>query len=189
MKTINSKKKKFSGVVSIGSQKVFINTTDGTGFYKTFQLMEPAVRSLSHFGLSCCPWSTYDDMKQDIYLLIIEGIPKYNPDKGASLPTFLCRFIKNKILDRSRDRDPIRGRFRHLVVYDDTHGIYYDPLHLEDKIDLMKKIECLDNKWRCIIFRLFIINDRIADVANDEQMTPWGLTRAVRKKIAEIKKF
>ena len=67
------------------------------------------------------------------------------------------KFVKNKIIDKSRDKDPIRGRYRYLVLYDDDmYGLYYDTLDIVDKIDLIKRIELLDGKWKRIVFKLFI---------------------------------
>jgi len=185
MRTINSKRKKFAGFVVVKNQTVFIDVADGTGFHRIFELMESYVHMLARFGLSLCYWSSSEDIRQDIYVLILEGIPKYNPDKGASLSTFLHRFIKNRLIDNSRKKDPLRGRLKHMVMYDDVEGFYYDPLDPVEKIDLIKRIQCWDEKWRRAIFRVFINEDNICDVAHDEDMTPWGLTRAMRRKLLE----
>lgn len=189
MRTLNSKKTKFVGPVIVKSQKVFIDTTDGTGFYEVFELMESYTYMLTRFGLSLCPWSSSEDIKQDIHVLILEGILKYNPDKGASLSTFLHRFIKNRLIDYSRKRDPLRGRCNYMAMIDDLGCLYYDPLDPAEKIDLVRRIQCWDEKWRRAIFRIFISEDNIADVAHDENMTPWGLTRAIRRKLLEAKEL
>ena len=189
MRTINSKRKKFAGLVVVKNQKIFIDTSDGTGFYRVFELMESYIYMLTHFGFSLCSWSSFEDIKQDIYVLILEGIPKYNPNKGASLSTFLHKFIKNRLIDSSRKNDPLRGRCNYVVMADDIGGFYYDPLDPTDKIDLIRKIQCWDEKWRRIMFRLFISEDNIANVASDENITPWGMTRAVRKKLLEARKL
>lgn len=189
MRTINSKKRKFAGSVVVKNQKVFIDTSDGTGFPKVFELMESYVHMLVRFGTSLCSWSTPEDIKQDIYVLILEGIPKYNPNKGASLSTFLHRFIKNRLIDGSRKKDPLRGRCNYTVMYDDISGFYYDPLDPIEKIDLIRRMQCWDDKWRRAIFRIFISGESITSVAQDEGMTPWGLTRAVRRKLAEAREL
>lgn len=188
MRIVNSRRRKLVGSVMVKSQKVFINTADGTGFHKVFELMESYVRMLVRFGHSLCFWSTPEDIRQDIYVLMLEGIPKYNPDKGASLSTFLHRFVKNRLIDGSRKKDPLRGRCNH-VMYDDIAGLYYDPIDPVEKIDLIRRIQCWDDKWRRSIFRIFISGDSIADVAHDEGMTPWGLTRAIRRKLLEAREL
>lgn len=189
MRTINSKKRKFAGSVIVKNQKVFIDTNNGAGFYKVIELMESYVHMLVRFGVSLCSWSTPEDIRQDIYVLILEGIPKYNPNRGASLSTFLHRFIKNRLIDSSRKIDPLRGRCNYFAFYDDISGFYYDPLDPIKKIDLIRRIQCWDEKWRRAIFRIFISEDNISDVAADECMTPWGLTRAVRRKLLEAREL
>jgi DNA-directed RNA polymerase specialized sigma24 family protein len=189
MRTINSRKKRFAGSVTVKDQKIYIDTSDGTGFPKVFELMKPHMYMLVRFGLSLCSWSTFEDIKQDIYILMLEGIPKYNPDRGASLSTFLHRFVRNRLIDQSRKKDPLRGRCNYVQMYDDMAGFYYDPLDPVEKIDLLRRVQCWDDKWRRVIFRIFISEDKIADVAGDEGMSPWGLTRAVRKRLAEVREL
>ena len=53
----------------------------------------------------------------------------------------------------------------------------------EDRIDLMRMIDSWDPRWKRIMFRIYVRRDKIRDVASDEKMSPWGLTRAIRKKI------
>jgi hypothetical protein len=37
------------------------------------------------------------------------------------------------------------------------------------------------------MFRIFVYEDNICDVAKDEGYTPWGLSRAVKKKLIELR--
>jgi len=179
MRTINSKKKRFSGFVVVKNQNVFIDTADGTGFHKVIELMESYINILMRFS-SCY---NKEDIKQDIYVYILEGISKYNPNKGASLSTFLYRSVKNRLIDNYRKKDPLKNKY---ISYNDYRDFYYDPI---EKIDLLKRIQNWDNKWRRAIFRVFIGGDKISDVAKDEGMTPWGLTRAIRKKLLKAKEL
>ena len=156
MRTINSRKKRFAGFVTVKNQTVYIDTADGTGFHKVFELMESYVHMLARFGFSLCSWSSIEDIKQEIYVLMLEGIPKYNPEKGASLSTFLHRFVRNRLIDHSRKKDPLRGKCNYTVMYDDISGFYYDPLDPIEKIDLIRRIQCWDDRWRRAIFRIFI---------------------------------
>lgn len=175
MKVINTKKK-FAGFVSVLGEKIYIDVSNGTGFYEVLTLMEPYVNKLLHFGVLICPLNS-EDIKQNIYVLIIEGLSKYNPEKGASLSTFLYKYIQNKIIDYSRKKDPLKNP----INYD---GLY--EVNIEEKLDIMKKIKKLDEKWRVVVFRIFINGDKIAEISKDINMTPWGLTRALRRKLAEI---
>jgi DNA-directed RNA polymerase specialized sigma24 family protein len=173
----------------VKNQKVFIDTSNGTGFHKVFELMESYICILTRFGLSLCPWSSNEDIKQDIYVAILEGIPKYDPGRGASLSTFLHMFVKNRLIDCSRKKDPLRSRYHNIMMYEDIDDFYYNPIDPIEKIDIIRRIQCWDKKWRKAIFRVFINEDNISDVARDENMTPWGLSRAISKKLLEARKL
>lgn len=174
MKVINSKKK-FSGFVVVLDKKIFVNMSSGKGFYEIIKTMEPYTNKLVRFGSSTCPYTNQEDIKQNIYMFIIEGLFKYNPQKGASLSTFLYGYVKNKLIDYARKKDQLK-------IYD-YEELYFS--NIENKIDIIKKVENLDDKWKDIIFRIFINGDKIYEVSKDINMTPWGLTRAIRRKILE----
>jgi DNA-directed RNA polymerase specialized sigma24 family protein len=185
MRTINSKNKQFVGFVSVNGEEVFVDTNDGTGFLEICVLMKPCINVLVKFGLSLNKYSTIEDTRQDIYAFMIDGILRYNPTRNASLSTFLYKFIKNKLIDQFRDNDPLKGNTKCIPILNAGLSDYYhNPINkVIETIDLVKCILNLDKKWRYIIFRIYINGEKVSEVASDENMTPWGLTRAIRRKI------
>ncbi len=41
----------------------------------------------------------FEDFLQDIYIVIFQGLEKYNPNKSATLLTYVANIIKNKAID------------------------------------------------------------------------------------------
>ena len=182
MKTLNTKKGYFAGNVLVHDKVIYIDTSNGTGFQKVFENLSGTILKLSHFG--ACNFGSFEDAKQEICLVMLEGILKYKPDKDASLSTFLYRVGYNRIIDQARKN--IRGRTRYLMIYDDSwDSIRSDP---DFKIELGQRTKNWDDKWKRLMFRIYVKGDAISDVAKDEEFTPWGLTRAIRRKLKEARK-
>lgn len=185
MKVINSGQK-FSGTVRVLDKEIYIDTTDGTGFYEIFETMKGIINNRSNYGASLYATS-FDDAKQDVCMFILEGILKYKVVENASLSTFLYTFVTNKIIDHSRSK-LLRGRTEYVCHYDDasfTVTVESDP---SENIDLLERTKEWDNKWKNIMFRIFVLGENINIVASDEDMSAWGLTRALRRKLDEARK-
>jgi RNA polymerase sigma factor (sigma-70 family) len=115
MKTINSnskvemfydKDKKytgFAGKVKLYSKYVYIDTRDGTGYGEVIDILNKYVGYLSYkYNLSSLGF-TFEDTKQHIIMRILEGIPKYNPNKNMALSTFLHMRIERRLINEIRN--------------------------------------------------------------------------------------
>ena len=179
MKTLNSCRNHFKGEVQVGEQVVYINTFDGTGIDEVLSVMKPHITYFIHFGKKLNCNLDRDDIEQDIYVTILEGIFKYNKKEKASLSTFLCKVVKNSLIDSSR-KSQMRNKITCISCFDHIEQDFNDPIC---KIDLNNKLNTYDCKWKNIILRIFVNGESISSVAKDEGMSPWGLTRALRRKL------
>jgi len=184
LKTINTKKGRFAGNVAVNDKIVYIDTSDGTGFAEVFQEMEVHISMLARDN---CSWSVaarwdLEDLKQDISFAMLEAIVKYDPKYGAKLSTFLWTVGRNRAIDGCRKS--IRGRTEFAIIYDEAD---FCP-NPDFKIELEQRTKSWDDRWKSIMLRIFVSGDLIADVAKDENFTPWGLTRAIRRKLKEARK-
>jgi len=180
MKIINSNDKKlFSGMVIVNGQEVYINVADGTGFKKIFELMKDVIYVLSRRRYTCSLYKNFEDVYQDVCVSVLEGIVKYQPDRCASLSTFLYLFVESRTKDFFK-----RASINFKELDDLSPGIFIDPIN---RIDVMRRAEKWDNHWKGIMFRLFVNEEDITSVARDIDMTPWGLTRAVRRKLQLVR--
>lgn len=187
MKTINTGKKHFAGTVIMRDKEIYIDTSNGTGFREVFQEMDSAINMLSNgnWSLGFRPVWDVEDMKQDISLTMLEAIVKYDPSSGTKLSTFLWAVGRNKAIDNYRKA--ARGRTKYLCYLDEANLCIYDS-DPNIKIELLQRIKGWDDTWRNIMFRIFVKGENISDVAESEGWTPWGLTRAIRKKLKEARK-
>ena len=180
MKVLNSKGK-FSGHAVVNWSEIYVNTSTGAGFREIFDIMGGTITNIAKMAYIPFWHDNIDDARQDVCLAILEGILKYEPNKDAALSTFLFTYAKNKMIDMKKKK-------RVLLFYTDTiddNNAAYD--NLEMRLDLAQRIKSWDAKWKDIILRIFVNGDKISDVAEDEDMTPWGLSRAIKRKLKEAR--
>lgn len=169
----------FAGYVVVCNKRILIDTKTGFGFHEVFDLMKPIICHLSNKYKSIGNRSA-EDIRQDICVAILEGIIKYK-EQNASLSTFLFGFINNKMIDKTRKR-------KCKVVQCDVENKVCGSMSVDEKMDLMQRTSIWDDKWKNIITRIFVNGDKISDVANDEHISPWGLTRAIRRQLENARK-
>jgi hypothetical protein len=180
LRTANSNSKRlFSGAVVVNGQEVYINIADGTGFKKVFELMEDVIHIFSKRRYMQPSCRSLEDAYQDVCVSVLEGMVKYQPDRHASLSTFLYLFIESRIKDSFKKVSVGFEEFHDL-----TPDRFIDPAN---RIDVMRHVEKWDERWKCIMFKLFVNEEDVASVARDAKMTPWGLTRAVRRKLQLVR--
>lgn len=116
MRTINSKNKiktfydidtdeylGFAGIVKLYKTDIFVDTRDGTGYDKVISGLEKYITHLAYkYNLSSMGFAL-EDTKQHIILRILEGIPKYDPDKNTTLSTFLYMRVERRIINEVRN--------------------------------------------------------------------------------------
>lgn len=191
MRILNSKNKEtFKGVVVVCEKNVYINTETGEGFCGMFDAMGGYVNSLASIILPIT-----DDMleaKQEVYLTMLEGLISYNHSFGVPLSTFLYKYTQNKLFDLLRksenkvlkfSADDFNGT---LLILDNIFG-WNEFDYVELKLDFEKRIKVWSPEWQAIMVRLFVDGEKVQDVARDTGMTPWGLTRAVRRKLEKAR--
>jgi len=171
--------RRFSGTATVYGNPVFVDTSDGTGFVEVLDRMASFLDSFAKWG-SSDPSQEESDIRQDARLAAVEGIMAYDPDKKAQLSTFLHTYVRRRMIDARRKR-------RVPQVSGTPEAAVAKGLEPEDRLFLVRVAESWDPRWRRIMFRVFVLQDRIRDVARAERMSPWGLTRAIRRKIREAR--
>jgi len=113
MKTINIKNKiqsfydyetnkctGFVGKIKLYNDEIYIDTRDGTGYDEMFQKLKRMINYLAYrYNI---PGNTVEDTKQDIAVYILEGLPKFNPNKKTKLSTFLQMLINRRLINELR---------------------------------------------------------------------------------------
>ena len=172
MRVINSKRK---FIARVFDKHIYIDTENGTGFYEVLEEMKAVMRRFA--SRSSLP---FEDFYQDLCVNILEGILIYDPSRNTLLSTFLYKICYYKLVDTYRSIN--------MPISDINEAICYES-NQDQKVEVMQRIQSWDDKWKKIMFRLFVEGEQINNVARDENITPWGLTRAVRRKLLEARNF
>lgn len=104
----------FAGVVELYDSKVYIDTRDGTGYDLVIEKLKPLICKFAvkyRFA-----GNTFDDTRHDIIVHILEGIPKYNPQKNAKLSTFIEMRVNRRLINELRNRSRISRNATYLNV-------------------------------------------------------------------------
>ena len=95
-----------------------------------------------------------DDIKQQCYLLALDGLKRYNPEKGK-LENFLAVHVKRRLLNFKRDETK-----RVSGINTKTVSLEYDPLLFLKEIDIeaqelyQKILELLPIKLRADFYKI-----------------------------------
>lgn len=88
------------GLVKMYDEEIFIDISSGLGIERVLKKIEPLINKWAadiRFGDM-----PFEDRKQEIYIIALQGIEKYDDTKGTKLSSFLHTHIKNKILSKIR---------------------------------------------------------------------------------------
>jgi len=99
---ISNKYMGFAGIIKINSNdSVFVDTRDGKGYDRVIESMSKMITYLSNkFRFN---GFAKDDVKQHIVMLILDGIPKFNPNLDVKLSTFLQIRVGRRLINEVRD--------------------------------------------------------------------------------------
>lgn len=89
------------GTVPVGKNKsVYVDTRSGEGVEEICRLLRKFV-SYQSTKINF-PYMGQEDIMQDLYLLAVEAIPKYDISKNTNMLTFLQGHIKNRLVNKCK---------------------------------------------------------------------------------------
>jgi len=107
-------KKTFSGYVDMYDEKVYIDTNTKQGYSRVLERIDPLLCKWS--SKTYMPGYTFEDIKQELSVIIVEGINAFDPKKKVKLSTFLHTHLRNKLISKiksvnklSNDACSLRG--------------------------------------------------------------------------------
>lgn len=174
MRVINTRDERLSGDVIVNGKSVYVDIQSGDGVAEVLHEMRGGIHTLALSNANL--YGSVEDARQEIYLFMIEGMPLYDGSKGAALSTFLYQYVRNRIVDDFR-----------VVKQGPSIQYSYEYPTVEYKIDWEQRTRHWPEEWKTIMYRLYVDDELIKDVAADVHMTPWGLTRLVRRIIREAR--
>jgi len=91
-------KNAYSGYVEMYEEKVYIDMKTKQGYSRVLERIDPLLCKWS--SRTYLPGYTYEDIKQELSIIIVEGINAYDPDKKVKLSTFLHTHLRNKLISK-----------------------------------------------------------------------------------------
>ena len=79
-------------------ESVFIDTKTGEGVDQVIKKITPLIEGMA--ARSHIAGYSFEDIKQEICLLVVDGVKKYDPSRDVKLSTFLHWHLKNKFITK-----------------------------------------------------------------------------------------
>ena len=96
-------KKDFAGYVEVYDKKFYVDTRTGEGVDRVLKKIDPLLSKMA--SKTYMPGYYFDDIKQDLALITIDGIKSYDPEKSVKLSTFLHIHVRNKLISKIRSKN------------------------------------------------------------------------------------
>jgi RNA polymerase sigma factor (sigma-70 family) len=88
--------KMFEGNIQMYEETIYISKKTKQGYDKILKKIDPLIKSIS--SKVYIPGHTFEDIKQEVSKIAIEGIDSYDPLKKVRLSTFLHVHLRNKTI-------------------------------------------------------------------------------------------
>jgi len=90
----------FEGIVKVYDETFYVNTETGVGLDSVLKKIEPLLNKMS--SKTYISGYTFEDIRQELNIMAIQGIRSYNPSKGTKLSSFLQTHLRNKLISKLR---------------------------------------------------------------------------------------
>jgi RNA polymerase sigma factor (sigma-70 family) len=95
----------FEGNIQMYEETIYVSTVTKQGYEKILKKIDPLIRSMS--TKVYIPGYTFEDIKQEISRIAIEGIDSFDPEKKVRLSTFLHVHLRNKVISLIKHHNKI----------------------------------------------------------------------------------
>lgn len=112
--------KKFEGLVEMYDEKIFISKITKEGYDKILKRIDPLLCGWA--SRAYMPGYSFEDIKQELSLIAIEGINAYDPNKNVKLSSFITTHIKYKIISKIKSLNKLSNDASLIKLSDEkTH--------------------------------------------------------------------
>lgn len=95
--------KEFAGSVDVYDENFYVDTRTGEGLDLVLGKIDPLLCKMA--SKTYMPGYFFDDIKQELVAIAINGIRSYNPNKNVKLSTFLHIHLRNKLISKIRSKN------------------------------------------------------------------------------------
>ena len=110
----------YSEIVKVYEEDVFVDTETGEGVARVLKRIDPLLCKMS--SKIYMPGYSFEDIKQELSAIAIEGINSFNPEKNVKLSTFLHIHIRNKLVSKLRSVNKLSNDAFLLHSDDDSNS-------------------------------------------------------------------
>jgi DNA-directed RNA polymerase specialized sigma subunit len=90
----------FEGIVDVYDETFYVNTLTNVGLESVLKKVEPLINKMC--SKTYISGYAFEDIKQELNIMVIQGISKYDPAKGTKLSTFLQNHLRKKMISKLR---------------------------------------------------------------------------------------
>ena len=108
----------YSQEVEVYDELIYVNTETGEGIDKVLEKIDPLL--CGQAAKSYLPGYTFEDIKQELLVMAINGINAFDPTRGVKLSTFLQTHLRHKFISKLRSENKMSNDAFSYV--DSGHG-------------------------------------------------------------------
>lgn len=90
--------KAFEGIVKVYNEEFYLNTETGAGIEGILKKIDPLLCKMA--SKTYISGYGFDDIKQELVLIAIDGMRSYDPARATTLSTFLQTHLKYKLISK-----------------------------------------------------------------------------------------
>lgn len=95
----------YAAEVQVYNEKFYLNTESGEGIAEVLKKLEALINRFA--SNTYFPNCNFEDVKSELYILAMEGIYAFEPDRGVKLSTFMQTHLHNKIISKIKSQNKI----------------------------------------------------------------------------------
>lgn len=107
----------YEGLVKMYDEEIYISKKTKEGYDKVLKRIDPLLCGWA--SKAYMPGYSFEDIKQEVSLIAIEGINGYDPDKKVKLSSFLQTHIKYKVISKIKSLNKLSNDASLLKLSDE----------------------------------------------------------------------
>lgn len=135
-------KKSYSTYVEMYEEKVWVDTCTKEGYSRVLERIDPLLCKWA--SKTYMPGYSYEDIKQELSVIIVEGINSFDPKKKVKLSTFLHTHLRNKLISKIKSVNKLSNdasSVRELKEDDSGEDVKYRRSREELNFSMMAKVD------------------------------------------------
>jgi len=97
--------KHYESMVDVYDEKILINTKTKTGYAAVLKKIDPLLSKMAK--RTYISGYAFDDVKQELSLMAIEGINSFDPARKVKMSSFLHNHLKNKLISKLKSSNKL----------------------------------------------------------------------------------